>query len=139
VISELLPEEAADSADLAAVAFVDPVPPLDTDKVPVTPVLKDNPVALVKVSADGVPRFGVVNTGDADRTTDPEPVEDVTPVPPFDTERVPSRVIVPDVVTGPPAKVSPVRPPLTLTEVTVPTPVTVFQVGVAPGPAEVRT
>jgi hypothetical protein len=45
---------------------------------------------------------------------------DVWPVPPLATARVPASVIVPDVVTGPPLVVSPVVPPETSTEVTVP-------------------
>jgi hypothetical protein len=46
----------------------------------------------------------------------------VCPVPPLATARVPARVIVPEVVTGPPEVVSPVVPPDTSTEVTVPVP-----------------
>jgi hypothetical protein len=44
------------------------------------------------------------------------------PVPPLATAKVPPRVIVPDVVIGPPEVVSPVVPPDTATEVTVPEP-----------------
>jgi hypothetical protein len=80
-----------------------------------------------------------VTVGDADSTTEPVPVEDVTPVPPLETAKVPVIVIVPDVVTGPPLNVNPVEPPLTSTEVTVPVPVRVVHVGVAPAPPEVRT
>ena len=46
------------------------------------------------------------------------------PVPPFADARVPESVIVPDVVIGPPEVVSPVEPPETFTEVTVPLPLT---------------
>ena len=46
----------------------------------------------------------------------------VAPVPPLSTSRVPAKVIVPDVVTGPPEVVRPVVPPDTLTDVTVPDP-----------------
>ena len=46
----------------------------------------------------------------------------VEPVPPLATAKVPARVIVPLVVTGPPLVVSPVVPPETSTEVTVPDP-----------------
>jgi hypothetical protein len=54
---------------------VKPVPPLAGGNVPVTPVVKGRPVALVSTAADGVPRFGVVNTGDvANATTVPVPV-----------------------------------------------------------------
>ena len=42
--------------------------------VPVTPVERGNPVALVSVAADGVPRLGVVKTGDVARTIPPDPV-----------------------------------------------------------------
>ena len=63
-----------------------PVPPLATGKVPVTPVVSGSPVALVSVAAEGVPRFGVVNAGEVDKTTLPVPVLVVTPVPPFATE-----------------------------------------------------
>jgi hypothetical protein len=42
---------------------------------PLIPVLTGRPVAFVKVAADGVPRFGVVNAGDvASATTVPVPV-----------------------------------------------------------------
>ena len=44
-------------------------------------------------------------------------------VPPLATPNVPARVIVPEVVTGPPDVVKPVVPPDTLTLVTVPVPV----------------
>ena len=50
------------------------------------------------------------------------PLAVVAPVPPLSTSSVPARVIVPDVVTGPPEVVKPVVPPETLTEVTVPDP-----------------
>ena len=57
-----------------------------------------------------------------DKTTEPVPVEVVTPVPPFATASVPASVIVPEVVIGPPEVVRPVEPPETATEVTVPEP-----------------
>jgi hypothetical protein len=44
------------------------------------------------------------------------------PVPPLTTERVPPRVIVPELVIGLPEVVSPVVPPDTATDVTVPEP-----------------
>lgn len=87
-----------------------------------------------------VDRFAVltvpVKVGDADSTLLPVPVDEVTPVPPFATARVPDRVRVPLVVMGPPAKVKPVVPPDAFTEDTEPTDV---QVGVAVPPADVRT
>lgn len=51
------------------------------------------------------------------------PLAVVAPVPPLSTSSVPARVMVPDVVTGPPEVVKPVVPPETLTDVTVPEPV----------------
>ena len=62
---------------------------------------------------------------------------DVRPVPPLAAASVPARVMVPEVVTGPPLVVRPVVPPLTLTLVTVPKPVTVAHVG-APVPPDTR-
>jgi hypothetical protein len=56
---------------------------------PLTPVEIGNPVAFVKVPEAGVPKAGVTNVGLFDRTTEPVPVEEVTPVPPFATARVP--------------------------------------------------
>lgn len=50
------------------------------------------------------------------------PAAVAAPVPPLATFSVPAKVIVPDVVTGPPDVVKPVVPPDTLTEVTVPDP-----------------
>jgi hypothetical protein len=40
-----------------------PVPPLATGSVPVMPVVRGNPVQLVRVPEPGVPRAGVVNVG----------------------------------------------------------------------------
>ena len=91
-----------------------------TGSVPVTPVVSGKPVALVKVADAGVPRAGVTSVGDVDRTTFPEPVEVVTPVPPLATAKVPASVMVPAEVMGPPDVVKPVVPPETATEVTVP-------------------
>ena len=48
---------------LLAVRVARLVPPLATGNVPVTPVLSGRPVPLVKTTADGVPRLGVVNIG----------------------------------------------------------------------------
>ena len=98
------------------------VPPfrLETDRLPVTPVDSGNPVALVSVTLVGVPKTGVTSVGLVDRTTLPVPVLVVTPVPPLVTASVPARVIVPELVIGPPLVVRPVVPPATLIEVTVP-------------------
>ena len=61
------------NASKAVVAVVAPVPPLPIAKVPVTPVLNGKPVADVKVTALGVPKLGVVNTGDVVRAILPVP------------------------------------------------------------------
>ena len=42
--------------------------------VPVTPVVKGSPVALVRVALVGVPRIGVTNVGEVAKTFEPEPV-----------------------------------------------------------------
>jgi hypothetical protein len=120
VISVFAPDAAAPSDVLAAEAVVAFVPPLAIGKVPVTPVVKGSPVALVKVAADGVPKLGVTSVGLVERTTEPDPVLVVTPVPPFATARVPAIVKVPEDVTGPPENVIPVVPPEAFTLVTVP-------------------
>jgi hypothetical protein len=73
VLNTLLPEP---------VLVVTPVPPFKTGKVPVTPVVKGSPVALVSTAAEGVPRAGVVKVGLELNTTLPVPVLVVTPVPP---------------------------------------------------------
>ena len=46
-------------------------------------------VQLAKLPDAGVPSAGVTSVGLSDRTTEPVPVEDVTPVPPLATGRVP--------------------------------------------------
>jgi hypothetical protein len=56
---------------------------------PLTPVEIGNPVAFVKVAEAGVPNAGVTRVGLFDRTTEPVPVDEVTPVPPFATGKVP--------------------------------------------------
>ena len=43
----------------------------------------------------GVPRAGDTSVGKLERTTEPAPVEDVTPVPPFATASVPLSVTAP--------------------------------------------
>jgi hypothetical protein len=72
-----------------------PLLSLATGKLPVTPVARGNPVALVKVTLVGVPRIGVIRVGLVERTTEPDPVAVVTPVPPLVTPSVPARVIAP--------------------------------------------
>ena len=62
-------------ATFAVAAVLEAVPPFATGNVPVTPVVRGNPVALVNTPADGVPIFGVVKVGDACMTNvDPVPV-----------------------------------------------------------------
>ena len=65
------------------------VPPFAIGSVPVTPVVKGKPVALVNTRAVGVPKAGVTNVGLVDNTTEPVPVLLVTPVPPDATGKVP--------------------------------------------------
>jgi hypothetical protein len=71
---------------------VTPVPPLATGKVPVTPAVSDTIGKLVqldKLPDEGVPNAGEVRLGELERTTLPDPVLDVTPVPPLATDKVP--------------------------------------------------
>ena len=75
----------------------------ETGKFPVTPDIKGKPVALVNNADDGVPSAGVVRVGEFDKTTLPDPVLVLTPVPPLATGKaVPEYVtpIVPAEVTG---------------------------------------
>ena len=52
---------------------------------PLTPVAIGNPVPFVKVTEVGVPNTGVTKVGLVDKTTFPDPVDVVTPVPPLAT------------------------------------------------------
>jgi len=61
---------------------------------PATPVEIGKPVALVSVAEVGVPNTGVTNVGEVERTVLPEPVEEVTPVPPLATGNVPVTPVV---------------------------------------------
>ena len=72
----------------ALLAVVCPVPPFAIGRVPVTPVVRGNPVAFVSVPLDGVPRAGVTSVGLVARTKAPDPVGAVTP------ERYPNSVKV---------------------------------------------
>jgi hypothetical protein len=56
---------------------------------PLTPVEIGRPVMFVATPEAGVPNAGVTNVGEFDNTTEPVPVELVTPVPPLATARVP--------------------------------------------------
>ena len=55
------------------------------------------PVILVPTNALGVPKAGVTKVGELDKTTEPEPVEDVVPVPPAATGKVPAANALDDV------------------------------------------
>lgn len=76
VDSTRLPEPVAALPKAAATPVPRPEMPVDTGR----------PVPLVKVTADGVPRLGVVSDGELDRTTDPVPVAAADPVPPLEME-----------------------------------------------------
>ena len=92
------------------------MPPLMTTFLPATSYVD----AVSKVADEGmvveliVPAVvfpdsvGVVKVGDVERTLLPLPVEEVTPVPPLATAKVPARLIAPEVAE---AGVSPVVPP----------------------------
>jgi hypothetical protein len=58
------------------VAFV-PVPPLAIGRVPDTPDASGRSVAFKRLTADGVPKFGVTRTGFVDNTILPVPVSSV--------------------------------------------------------------
>jgi len=72
-----------------------PVPPLVTGKVPVTPVVSGKPVALVRTSVEGVPRFGVVSVGEVPKTNAPLPVSSGTAVIRFALDGVASQAAIP--------------------------------------------
>ena len=127
-----VPGETVDTAPVplpttTALAVSDdaPVPPDATPRgvvsddtlPPVMAALLIEPLLMV-----GLLSVGDARVGDVLRTTDPAPVEDVTPVPPEVTPRVPPRVRVPAPTIGPPVSVRPVDPPLPLTLVTDPPP-----------------
>jgi hypothetical protein len=56
------------------VKLVSPVPPFVVASVPVTPVERGKPVALVRVTEVGVPRIGVTSVGLVAKTLFPVPV-----------------------------------------------------------------
>ena len=76
-------------------SVVEPVPPLPTASVPVTPVVSGSPVAFVRVAALGVPRFGVVRLGEVAKTSAPLPVSSVTAVARFAEDGVPRKSAIP--------------------------------------------
>ena len=100
----------------AAGAVVFPVPPLASGSVPVTPLERGKPVTLVITPLAGVPRAGVTSVGLVDKTVLPVPVDDVTPVPPFATAKVPAKVTAPEVAVD---GVRPVVPPENVFTVTI--------------------
>ena len=63
-----------ESALSAADAVASPVPPFAIGRIPVTPVVNGRPVALVKVTEDGVPKAGVIKVGLELNTMLPDPV-----------------------------------------------------------------
>ena len=62
---------------------------------PLTPVLIGNPVALVSVAADGVPKLGVTSVGEVANTNEPEPVSSVTAAAKLALDGVASHVATP--------------------------------------------
>jgi len=88
-----LPEAGVPSAPLnptsplaVLIAVASPVAtPVPRPDMPAT----GNPVQLLRVPLEGVPSAGVVSDGLVERTTDPDPVDVVTPVPPLATASVP--------------------------------------------------
>ena len=72
-----------------------PVPPLATGNVPVTPVVNGKPVALVNVTADGVPKLGVTITGELENRMLPVPVSSVTALARLTDEGVAKNVAIP--------------------------------------------
>jgi hypothetical protein len=73
------------------------VPPFATGKIPVTPVVKGRPVALVSTPALGVPKLGVTKVGLVAKTaTVPEPVVVISPTNPPLLYSI--RPVVPDVM-----------------------------------------
>jgi hypothetical protein len=84
----------APSKTLLEVNVDAPVPPLATGRVPVTPVVNGRPVQLVNVPDEGVPNTGVTSVGEVASTFAPDPVDEVTPVPPLATGSVPVTFVV---------------------------------------------
>jgi hypothetical protein len=87
------------------------------------------PKRVLTLSQNKFPLFCEYTPPEPAKTKDPVVKAVPVPVPPLATPNVPPAVIVPALVIGPPVKVRPVVPPLTLTLVTVPTPLTVSHDG----------
>ena len=89
-------------ATVAALLEVTILPASASTKVYVVPVWaliayvtpSNGRVQFVKVPLDGVPKIGVTKVGLVDNTVFPVPVDEVTPVPPFATGRVPVTPVV---------------------------------------------
>ena len=62
---------------IVLLVFATPVPPLAPGSIPVTPVVKGKPVALVSVADVGVPSMGVTSVGLVANTLAPVPVSSV--------------------------------------------------------------
>jgi len=88
--------DADNTTEPVPVDDVTPVPPLATGKVPVTPVVRGKPVALVSVAAEGVPRLGVAKVGLLAKTAAPEPVSSVNAAAKFALEGVAKKVATPE-------------------------------------------
>jgi hypothetical protein len=71
------------------------VPPLAVGSVPVTPVVKGKPVALVNVALVGVPRIGVTSVGLVAKTLAPLPVSSVKAAARFALDGVARKVATP--------------------------------------------
>ena len=79
------------------------VPPFKfvTGKLPVTPVDRGNPVALVNVALVGVPKMGVTKVGEVAKTADPVPVSSVNAAKRLAEVNDPKDVALPTEVTAP--------------------------------------
>ena len=91
------------------VLVVTPVPPFATGNCPLTPVVKGRFVAFARFKVVGMPKLGETREGLWRRTTLPDPVLVVTPVPPLATANVPLKVTSPELAE---LGVKPVEPPL---------------------------
>jgi len=84
---------------------------------PDTPVEIGNPVQLVSVPDDGVPRAGVTRVGEVANTADPEPVSSVKAAAKFDEEGVARNVAT---LAARPVILPTANPPLNVVAVTIP-------------------
>jgi hypothetical protein len=91
------------------VLVVTPVPPFATGNCPLTPVVKGRLVAFARFTENGVPKLGFIKEALLRKTTLPDPVLVVTPVPPLATANVPLKVTSPELAE---LGVKPVEPPL---------------------------